>query len=70
MFVVGDPKSMKKAYSAPSFEVQSVETAKAALEEKGASNDPQIEEMLVVINQRLDEKASASGSSVPHRRVP
>lgn len=66
----GNLKSMKKAYSAPSFEVQSVETAKAALEAKGASNDPQIEEMLVVINQRLDEKASASGSSVPHRRVP
>ena len=66
----GDLKSMKKAYSAPSFEVQSAETAKAALEAKGASNDPQIEEMLAVISQRLDEKASASGSSLLHRRVP
>jgi len=69
VFVVRDLKFVKKAYVAPSFDVHVAATAKAALE-AGASQNPQVEEMLVLINQRPDEKTSASGSSEPRSRVP
>ena len=68
--MVRDPKSVKKLYVAPSFQVHGATTARAALEAEGASQDPHVGEMLVLINRRLDEKNSASGSSAPRGRVP
>jgi hypothetical protein len=68
--VVRNPKSMKKTYCAPSFQIRPAESAKAALEAEGGSKDMQAGEMLVLINQRLNEKTSASGSSGARGRVP
>ena len=70
VFVVRDPKAVKKPYVAPSFHIHVATTAKAALEAEGASKDPHVEERPVLINQRLDEKSSASGSSASRGRVP
>ena len=68
--VVRDPKAEKKPYVAPSFHIHVATTAKAVLEAEGASKDPYVEGRPVLINQRLDEKTSASGSSAPRGRVP
>jgi len=70
VFVVRDPKSLKKPYVAPSFQAHGATAAKAALEAGGASQDPEVEKMLVLINQRLDEKTSTAGSQAPRGTVP
>ena len=70
VFVVRDPKFEKKPYVAPSFHIHVATAAKAALEAEGSSKDPHAEERLVLINQRLDEKTSDSGSSASRGRVP
>jgi hypothetical protein len=62
VLVVRDPKAVKKPYVAPSFQLHGATAAKAALETGGASQDPQVEEMSVLINRRLDETTSTSGS--------
>ena len=56
--VIPVSKAAKRPYRPPSFQVIDAVTAKAELEAKGASQDPQVRQMLSQIDKQLDEKAS------------
>ena len=54
-------KAAKTRYASPSFKVLDAEAAKAELKAKGRADDPNVQRMLSVI----DEKLKTKGSSKP-----
>ena len=59
-----DLKIERKPYSAPAFQVLDAAAAKAELEAAGASDDPNTQEMLAVLNQPRAGKPSPVPSSL------
>ncbi|MGA9798454.1 MAG: hypothetical protein WBQ68_05570 [Terriglobales bacterium] len=64
-----DLKVAKKPYNAPSFHVLDAATARAELEATGTLNDTNTREMLSVLKQPPEGKASSSPST-PGRSLP
>jgi hypothetical protein len=66
--VVRDPKTAKKPYRAPSFELVDAITAKAELEEKGITQEAR--NMLPLIDQSLDRRTPAHRFPRPRKPRP